>query len=325
MIKCLACGAENPDGTKICVKCATELPKPPGKSRPKGPAIAAPAPTYGVKDMGRDMADACILLVILALVIFVFYGQATRWTFRLTEKEEAKIIQPVSSPEAPVVAVKPQKHQTVHKKAIPAKAIVSKPNTERPVVQYGTAETFYNRGKNEFDKRNYHTSFNYLRQALEVDPTFAKAYFGLGYLYARFSMDDTAIRMYKKALDFDPNYAQSIHNLAYMYYRAGNYDDALEMYQKAISLDGQNAIYEYNLGSLYYDKNEMDNALQAFQKASALKPNDPDIYNDLAMTYEKLGRRPEAEDSWQKVLQFSNNADIIQNAKSHLSALQAQG
>ncbi len=324
MVKCLACGAENPDGTKICVKCATELPKPPEKTGPRGPVLAPQATTFGVKDMGRDMADAVILLIIMALVIFVFFGQATRWTFRLTEKEEAILIQPIATPVATVVASKPKKHMPARKTTTPITTIVSKSITEQKVVQYGTAETFYNKGKMEFDKRNYHTSFNYLRQALEVDPTFAKAYFGLGYLYARFNMDDTAIRMYKKAVDFDPNYAQSIHNLAFMYYRAGNYDDALEMYQKAISLDSQNAIYEYNLGNLYYDKNQMEDALQAFQKASALKPDDPDIYNDLALTYEKLGRKPEAEEYWQKVLQFSNNAELLQNAKAHLNALQAQ-
>lgn len=320
MIVCPACHAENPDGTKICVKCGTELPK----AAATGPVKAKPATDdtgkFGVKDMGRDLVDVLWLLLILVLVGFGFWMEATHWTGRFSEMEEAKIVK------EPVVVLLP-KHP--HHVARVAHQETPQPQTtqsigEKSAVEYGNPETFFQKGKTKYDEQRYHESFNYLKQALVIDPTFAKAYFGLGYLYARFEMDDAAVRMYEMALRFDPNHADATNNLGMMYYHAGNYDDALQLFQKAVALNDQNADYEYNLGSVYLDKDQPDDALQAFQKAAAIRPDDASIYNNLAVTYEKLGKKQEAMATWQKVMQYSKDADLTQNAKSHLDYLQAQ-
>jgi tetratricopeptide (TPR) repeat protein len=311
MIVCPACHAENPDGTKICVKCATELPKPAEAKKEK----AAEGPQKaGLKEMARDLVDALWLLLILVLVLVGFWGEATHWTWHLTETEEAKIIREPAAPGPEAV------HPAHHGHA----AVRLSPETEHPPVEYGSPETFYKKGKKQYDQRHYQASYSDLRQALEIDPTFAKAYFGLGYLYSRFDMDDAAVRMYEMALRFDPNHAESMNNLGMMYYHAGNYEDALNLFQKALDLDGNNPDYAYNLGSVYLDENQPDQALQAFQKAALLRPNDASIYDDMGVVYEKLGRKQDALDAWQKVLQYSNNPDLIQNAKTHLSFLQAQ-
>ena len=162
-----------------------------------------------------------------------------------------------------------------------------------------------------------------MRQALEIDPTYAQAYFGLGYLYARFDMNDAAVRMYEMALRFDPSHTEAMNNLAMMYFHAGNYDDALELIQKAVAM-GDSADCEYNLGSIYLEKNQPGSALQAFQKAVSMRPNDAAIFNNMALTCEKLGKKQDAIDAWNKVLQYSDNADLLQQAKTHLDYLQTQ-
>jgi type IV pilus assembly protein PilF len=78
------------------------------------------------------------------------------------------------------------------------------------------------------------------------------------------------------------------------------------------------------LGSFYLDKNQPDDALPVFQKAADLRPSDASIYNDLALTYERLGKKQEAEDAWQKVLQYADRSDLLQQAKTHITFLQAQ-
>jgi Flp pilus assembly protein TadD len=319
MIVCPACHAENPDGTKICVKCATELPKA-VPAAAKGKTPAAPSKGFGMRDIGRDMVDFLWLLLIICLIFVGFLWEATNGSWHFTETEEAKIMEPV------IKVVKAPVH---HGKAVtshPADKAVepAEPISEKPTVPSGSAENFYQKGKTEYDRQRYQTSFNYLRQSLEIDPTYAKAYFGLGYLYSRFEMNDAAVRMYEMALRFDPNHVDSINNLAMMYYRAGNSDDALDLLQKASALESQNADVQYNLGSIYLEKNQPDAALQAFQKASTLRPDDATIYNDMALTYEKLGKKSEAQDAWQKVMQYSKNAVLLQQAKTHLDFLQTQ-
>ena len=320
MIVCPACHAENPDGTKICVKCATELPKPAGAAKTKA---AASEKKFGMRDIGRDMVDLLWLLLIIFIICLGFWHTATNGTMHLTDTEEAKIMN------VPIVVARPPVHHV--KKHGHAPVVVAENETqppevisEEPKVPSGSAETFFQKGKEQYDGKHYQTSFNYLRQALEIDPTYAKAYFGLGYLYARFDMDDAAVRMYEMALRFDPNHVESINNLAMMYFRAGNYDDSIVLFQKAVALDGQNEDYQYNLGRVYLEKDQFNEALQAYQTASLLKAGDDRVYNDMALIYEKVGKKQEAQDSWQKVMQYSTNPTLLQQAKAHLDFLQTQ-
>jgi Flp pilus assembly protein TadD len=335
MALCPSCRAENPDGTKICVKCGSELPKTDAAGR-RTMAGAGEASTQGmgVKDVGKDFVDIVWLLVIIALILIGFLGEATQWTFNFVEKETAKTITPALE----IKKVIPQKIQRVA--AIPRPQVMAQeqpqlqpqvqpqapppPIGEKPAAQLGSADGFYKKGKQQLDRQHYRASYHSLKQALEIDPTFSKAYFGLGYIFSRFEMSDAAVRMYEMSLRFDPNHVDSMNNLGMMFYHSGNFDDALFLFQKAVSLDPQNPDYVYNLGSLYLDKNQPEYALMAFQKASSLRSNDAAIYNDLALTYEKLGKKLEAQDSWQKVLQYANNAELIDQAKTHLDFLQKQ-
>lgn len=328
MIKCPACGAENPEGTKICVKCGTELPKSDKEKKKTAPAEAAKAGSFRLGDLGRDFVDVLFLLAIIALIGFYFVEEADHWRLswppRFTETEEAKIVlNPILGQPTPAPATGHHAHH-VKTPAPSAPIVKEKSAEENSEVQLGDAETFYHKGKAQFDQKNYRASYNFLKQALKVDPTYSMAYFAMGYLYHHFSMDDAAVRMYEMSLRFNPNHVDSINNLAKMFQDAGNYDDALSLYQQAVSLDPSNADFQFNLGDLYLDKNQNDDALQAFQKASTLNPQNADIYTDLALTCERLGRKQDAEDAWHKVLQYSGQPDYIQQAKQHLSFLQAQ-
>ncbi|SRR5579871_339511 len=311
MIVCPACHAENPDGTKICVKCGTELPKAVAAGPSKAKPAAEEQKKFGMRDIGRDAIDLLWLVLIFLLVGLGFWMEATHWQPFAKSEEVAMVKEPV------VALVSHHLGHVVHH-------AIAKTSSEKPAAVYGDPESFFQKGKVEYDRQKYHDSFNYLKQALMIDPTFAKAYFGLGYLYARFDMDDAAVRMYEMALRFDPAHADATNNLGMMYYHAGNYDDALQLFQKAATLNDQNADYEYNLGSVYLDKEQPSDALQAFQKAASIRPDDASIYNDLAVTYEKLGKKQEAVDSWQKVMQYSKDPDLTQNAKSHIDFLQTQ-
>ncbi|HVM33371.1 MAG TPA: tetratricopeptide repeat protein [bacterium] len=331
MIFCPACSAENPDGTKICVKCGTELPKaaaftPPTVKAAAGPAVSkAPEKPFGVRDMGRDMVDALWLIAILALLLIGFIGEVTQWTFKFTETDEAKLVQ------APVLATAPA-HPRAHGHAgmmgrhhgVSIPAHHAGLEETKPVVEFGNPDSLYAKGKDQYDHKNYHGSYESLKKALEIDPTYAKGYFAMGYLYARFNMNDVAVRMYEMALRFDPKFADPINNLAMLYKKAGNQEDALSLLQQAVALDGSNADFQYNLGEIYLDQDQPDQALEAFQKAVALRPSDPSIYNDMALTYERLGKKQEAEDAWNKVIQYGASPDYLKQAKTHLDYLQAQ-
>jgi len=330
MIHCPACNAENPEGTKLCVKCGTELPKsaPVGSAAAKKTAAAAGTPglTLGtrVKHASHDLVDALWLILILFLVLFGFWGEATHWTFSLVEKLPSRL---AGQPVEPAPVARPahvRKPPAV--KSVAAKPVVaSKPLVEKPGAVLVTPEKLYDLSKRKFDHYDYKGSFKLLKQALDVDPTFARAYFGLGYLYARFDMDNTAVRMYEMALRFNPRHAESINNLAMMYLGSGNSEDAQALLQKAVELDPQNPDFHYNLGTMYLDQQKWPEAEGELSKAAGAKPQDASILNDLALSYEAQGKKDEALSTWKKVLDYADEPALLKQAHAHLNFLQQQG
>jgi len=329
MIHCPACNAENPVGTKLCVKCGTELPKtaPVGSAEAKKTAaiVGAPNSTLGtkVRHASHDLVDFIWLIVIFFLIGFGFWGETTHWTFSLVDKIPVHIAGEPTEP-APVKAHVSRGPRAVRVAKASQPAAV-KPLGEKPAEKLVSPDKLYDLSKAKFDKYDYNGSFKLLKQALVVDPTFARAYFGLGYLYARFDMDNTAVRMYEMALRFNPSHAESINNLAMMYLGAGNTEDAQTLLQKAVAIDPQNPDFHYNLGTLYLDQQKWSDAEGELSKAAGARPKDASILNDLALSYEAQGKKEDALATWKKVLDFAAEPALVKQAHAHLTFLQQQG
>jgi tetratricopeptide (TPR) repeat protein len=115
-----------------------------------------------------------------------------------------------------------------------------------------------------------------------------------------------------------------MNNLGMRLKKEGNYEEAMPLFQKAVENDGRNADYLFDLGDAYLDQNQFPEAIQQLTKASELKPEDAAIYDDMAISYEKMGKKDEALAAWQKVAQYSKDSDLTQNAQTHIQFLQGQ-
>ena len=325
MIHCPSCNAENPPGAKLCVKCGTELPKsaPVGSAdaRKAASAQAQPDRPLGtkVKDASQDAVDLIWLLIILFLIFFGFIGEATNWTFSFNDVLQPRMVEaPAPAPKPIRVAVRRHAVKRAPKPA-PQPVLAEK----KPAV-YVSPETLFAMSKVKYDKDDYQGSFKLLKQALDVDPTYARAYFGLGYLYARFNMNDAAVRMYQMSLRFDPQNAQSVNNLAMMYRQAGNTADAEYLLKRAVELNGTSADFHHNLGEIYLDQNQYDAAAKELEAASQESPKDATVLNSLALAYEGLGNKDSALSTWDKVLQNAKDPSLVKQAQSHMEYLKAQ-
>jgi Flp pilus assembly protein TadD len=325
MIHCPACNAENPIGTKLCVKCGTELPKvaPAGSAEAKKAAPASTPTTAGerVRHASHDLVDLLWLALILFVVLFGFLGQTSHWTFSWVEKLPARLMGQPMEP-APVVVANQVKG--VRRASSVAKKPAARPLIEQPATRLVNTDKLYSLSKTKYDQYDYTGSFKLLKQALDIDPTFSRAYFGLGYLYARFDMDDSAVRMYQTALKYNPSHAESINNLAMMYLGAGNTVDAKELLVKAVQLDPKNPDFRYNLGTMYLDEQRWVEAESELSQAAGARPKDAGILNDLALSYEAQGKRDDAVNTWKKVLEYADDPAIVKQAHAHLEYLQQQ-
>jgi adenylate cyclase len=109
-------------------------------------------------------------------------------------------------------------------------------------------------------------------KALELDPTYAEAYVGLG---ATYHIDGFY-------LSWSPDRTQS-------------FDQALELLQKAIALDDSLPLDHQFLSYVYvWGKKQYDRAMAEAQRAVALAPNDADGYQNLGGILVWVGRPEEA-------------------------------
>jgi 4-amino-4-deoxy-L-arabinose transferase-like glycosyltransferase len=83
----------------------------------------------------------------------------------------------------------------------------------------------------------------------------------------------------------------------------------------------------YNLGNKYLELERWDDAIASFEKSIAIRPGFVSSHNNLAIAYERAGRRDEAIAAWRRMLAWSlehGEAARAERARRHLAALGAQ-
>jgi len=94
----------------------------------------------------------------------------------------------------------------------------------------------YNIGWAYYNKKDYKLAETYFREALDTDPDFARARWGLGLTYSANGNTDAAIEQLEKAVQKEPEFAQAFFDLGNLYQIKGRRDKAIESYQRVISL-----------------------------------------------------------------------------------------
>ncbi len=80
-------------------------------------------------------------------------------------------------------------------------------------------------------------SIEEFKQAIKIDPDYAKAHKTLAYVYTNFYMYKEAIEVLKVAIERDPEHAMSYYNLGILYNSSNDKDSALEQHEILNSLD----------------------------------------------------------------------------------------
>lgn len=77
---------------------------------------------------------------------------------------------------------------------------------------------------------------SYLRVA-KLEPKEARAYLGLGRVYAAQNQVEKTIESFKKAVEVKPKYAEAHFNLALVYFAIGKKEEAIKEYDALVLLD----------------------------------------------------------------------------------------
>lgn len=135
--------------------------------------------------------------------------------------------------------------------------------------------------------RNYQRAKESLQRALEIDSQSAKAHNYFGLLYQLELDPEMAEEHYKKAIRYDPSLASARNNYGAFLFEQGRYEEAIVQLKEAASdklYRNRSHVYE-NLGISYLRLGQREEARKAFHKSIALNPNQSRALLELAQLY----------------------------------------
>jgi lipoprotein NlpI len=114
-----------------------------------------------------------------------------------------------------------------------------------------------------------------LSESIQLDPTYAVAYFFRSELYKRKSDFEHALADLNDSIRLDPNYAPAYFARGSLFYIQGNNPAALADFSTSIQLDPNETTAYFNRGVAYFFVGgHIADAEADFKKASALNPKD---------------------------------------------------
>jgi len=132
------------------------------------------------------------------------------------------------------------------------------------------AESFFKKGIDALNKRNFGSAIIYFTIALKLDPKDKTSLQARGYCKDEIHTWKAARRDYDEALKIDPNYVDALLTRATNKDDAGEHKDALKDYDKVIELDPKNDLAYFNRGNTKFSLGDKKGACEDWTKAKSL-------------------------------------------------------
>ena len=195
-----------------------------------------------------------------------------------------------------------------------------------------SAYDFYLKGREAY--RRYTAEDNdeairLFREALELDPEYARAWAGLGDAFGqrveRFGFPiawaDSAISVSRRAIQINPELADGYKALGLAYSGQGDAEQALANYRRTVELDPNHSAAVNNIGLMSFQRGAFDEYLRWSRRAFNLAPNDNSRRTEVAWAYWSLEDYDLAERWAQEALALGETdlgaLDIASTLASH--------
>ncbi len=125
------------------------------------------------------------------------------------------------------------------------------------------------------DLRKQKECVYYADKAISIDERLDGAYFCKGIIYFNQEKYDQALKEFLKVVEINPSYADAYYRMGYIYGIQGNLEKELSSYKNAVDLGEKDLVYAYNLGEVLLNKyDDVKRANIYFKKAYELNPAD---------------------------------------------------
>jgi len=165
---------------------------------------------------------------------------------------------------------------------------------------------FYNmRGYTYLRLRLYKDALNDFTKAIEVNPKYSTAFIYRGHTYILLGNMESAVNDFSKAIAFDPKNYLGFYNRGIVKNQLKRYSDAINDFNKAIELNPNNANIYLDKGNSYYYQGDYNSAIREFSKAVEVKPQYADAYYNRGNTYKAQGQNKNAVDDYNAALRIN--------------------
>jgi tetratricopeptide (TPR) repeat protein len=139
---------------------------------------------------------------------------------------------------------------------------------------------------------------------ISAQPANAAAFHERGLAYLKAAQFSNAIADFNESIRLNTKYVSAYNNRGTAYVKLKDYEKALSDFNTALKIDPLYVAALYNRSLIYFYKMEYERAIIDLKKATEVQPGNPELYNQLAWTYLKMG-------SASKGLQYANRSLAI--------------
>ncbi len=141
-----------------------------------------------------------------------------------------------------------------------------------------------------------------LRDAATRYPNRPQSHFNLGVAYARMGRLVLAQQTYRRALETDPSYGRAYKGLGTLAMSAGELEQAEILFVEALARDSTLATAHNNLGLIYHARGRHAEAIEQFGAATRDAPQQAPLWANVARAYRDLGQAEQARRTAAKAL-----------------------
>ena len=158
-------------------------------------------------------------------------------------------------------------------------------------------------GRIDYDAMHFKAAVAHFQKALQLSPTFMKAYDNLGLSYEGLGQYDEAVRVYQRAVEMNhsapgPSPWPPL-NIGALFVKLEKLDEAKAYLQESLRYDPHFPKAHYQLGLLLEKQKNDDEALQELAEAARNDPTYPEPHYLMGRIYTRRGEKAKADAEWQ--------------------------
>jgi TolB-like protein/tetratricopeptide (TPR) repeat protein len=170
-------------------------------------------------------------------------------------------------------------------------------------------------------EEHFKTGIGMYEKAVEIEPNYALAYWGLGNAYEnhynkpetkenpdlRQKYLDLMLKNYKKAYEIAPNLAEANLGLGWVYFYLMDNDKSFQFFKRAFEIDPNKAMINQDIGSFFRSIGLFQQAIKFYTRAIELDPLSPTACELCAICYFSIGEFEEATIQIKKALEINTD------------------